>query len=139
MYKISIIFLSFVLYLTACQTTDTNPVTLDEVLHSFEEQQLSLKEMSSSSKNIFGMKLNGVKPNSYELNGKKLFIYIYKSSKKREKGLEDFMKKTETANVVSYNYYEFKNVMFFYVHSLDLSEEVPFDKEIQKIVDDLNT
>lgn len=58
--------------LTACQANDSNAITLDEVLSSFEEQQLSLKKSRvTKNENIFGMKLNGVKPSFYELDEKR--------------------------------------------------------------------
>jgi hypothetical protein len=122
--------------LSACQTSDSNTITLKEVLSSFAEQQLSLKEIKVSNKNIFGMKFNGVRPSSYELGNKKLLIYIYSSTKNREKGLEDFSNKTENANMASYRFYEVKNVLIFYVYEKDLNIEI--DKRIQKIVSNLN-
>jgi len=88
--KVALIFLSLVFLLTACQATDSNAISLEEVLSSFEEQGLSLKESKVRDKNIFGMKLNGVRPSDYELDGKMLAVYIFDSTKEREKGLEDF-------------------------------------------------
>ena len=63
-------------------------------------------------------------------------IYIYDSIKVTEKGLEDFRNKTATANVVSYNFYEVKNVLLFYVYERDLSMEV--DDKIQEAVNELD-
>jgi hypothetical protein len=97
---------------------------LEEVLSSFKEHHLSLKESKVSDNNIFGMKLYGVRPTSYEMDGKLLLVFIYHSSKEPEKGLKDFHNKTATANVVSYNLYEVNNVLIFYVHERDLSMEV---------------
>jgi hypothetical protein len=65
-------------------------------------------------------------------------VYIYDSTKEREKGLEDFRDKTATSNVESYNYYEVKNVLLFYVHELDLSLEVEVHENIQKVVNELD-
>lgn len=138
MNKLAILFLSIVIFLTACQATDSNLITLVEVLTAFEEQQLTLKEIKVSSKNIFGMKLNGVKPASYELDDKTLLVYTYSSTKDRKKGLEDFHNKTAAADVTSYNSYEVKNILIFYVHELDLSKEVELDDKIQKVVGKLN-
>lgn len=122
--------------LTACQTKDSNAITLEEVLSSFEEQQLSVKERKVSGKNIFGMKLNGVRPSSYVLDEKKLFVYIYDSNNEREKGLEDFREKTSTANVVSYKVYEVINVLLFYVYEEDLNSKI--DVKIQNKISKLN-
>jgi hypothetical protein len=71
LHKVALVFLPMIILLTACQTKDPNAISMDEVLTSFEEQQLSLKERKVSGKNIFGMKLKGVRPSSYDLDGKK--------------------------------------------------------------------
>jgi hypothetical protein len=75
---------------------------------------------------------------SYELAGKKLFVYIYDSTKEREKGLEEFRTKTEAVSLVSYHYYEVKNVSIFYVHELDRRLKVEADDEIQGVLRELN-
>lgn len=99
-------------------------ITLDEVLSSFAEQQLVVKENKVSNHNIFGMKLNGVKPSSYELAGKLLTVYIFDSAEEREKGLEDFCDKTASMNIISYEFYEVENVLIFYVYELDRNKKV---------------
>jgi hypothetical protein len=91
MYKIPLILISIVFLLTSCKSINPDRIMLDEVISSFEKQQLVIKEnIEISNDNIFGMKLNGVKPSSYELDGKLLSMYIYKSAEERKKGLEDF-------------------------------------------------
>jgi hypothetical protein len=97
---------------------------------------LSLKESKVNDNNIFGMKLNRVRPSFYELDGKMLLVYIYDSNNEVEKGLEDFRKKTTTANVVSYKVYEVINVLLFYVYEKDLNSEM--DDKIQNIVSKFN-
>ncbi|QED46103.1 hypothetical protein [Cytobacillus dafuensis] len=137
MRKAALFFVTIVLFLTSCQKiSDASVITLKQVLTSFEEQQLSLKEIEVSKDNIFGMKLNGVRPYSYELEGKSLFVYIYKSTKEREQGLEDFRHKTANANIVSFSNYEVKNVLIFYVYEKDLDFEV--DNKIQNVVSKFN-
>ncbi|MCR2822221.1 hypothetical protein [Lederbergia panacisoli] len=138
MKKVVLIFVLIFLTLTACNTTDSNMIALEEVLSAFEKHKLPLKEVKVSNDDIFGMKLNGIRPFSYELGGKLLLIFIYDSTKKREEGLNDFRNKTATLNIVSYNYYEAKNALLFYVHGLDLSKEVEFDNKIHKIVGELD-
>ncbi|KKI91033.1 hypothetical protein WQ54_17070 [Bacillus sp. SA1-12] len=134
MNKVTLIFISLVFLLTACQPTNSNIMTLEELLTSFKEHHLQLKESKVSDHNIFGMKLNGGRPSSYELDGKLLLVFIYDSPKAREKGLEDFHHKTAAANLVAYNLYEANNVLLFYVHERDLSLEVEVDDKIQKAV-----
>ncbi|WP_214482954.1 hypothetical protein [Bacillus sp. SM2101] len=125
MKKISILFVTIVLFFTGCQeTSDTSIMTLQEVLSALEEEQLSLREIDISSNNIFGMKLHGTLPSSYNIDGKTFLIYVFSSTEEREKGLEDFRKKTEDSNTVSYKVYEVKNMLFFYVFESDLSEEI---------------
>lgn len=135
MNKVALVFISIVMLLTACQTANSHAITLEELLSSFKEQQLTLEEINSSN-NIFEMKLNGVRPSSYELDGKMVFVFIYNSTKEREKGLEDFDDKTATVNLVSYNFYEVKNALIFYVYEDELNIEV--DNKIQNAIRKLN-
>ncbi|HWO76411.1 MAG TPA: hypothetical protein VNM69_11025 [Bacillus sp. (in: firmicutes)] len=139
MNKIVFILISIFLILLACQVANSEGITLEEVLSSFEEKKLKLVEDKVSDNHIFGMKLNRIRPAAYKLDGKKILIYVFDSTKEREKGLNDFRNKTATSNVVSYNFYEVKNVLIFYVHELDRSMKVELDDEIQKALNDLNT
>jgi len=124
--------------MTACQKTTLDVITLDEVISSFEEQQLLVEKSKEVSKNnIFGIKLNGVKPSSYELDGKMLSVYIYDSAEERQKGLEDFRNKTATMDTVSYNVYEVENVLIFYVYEHDMNMKVEFDDEIKEALNEL--
>ncbi|MFC4411460.1 hypothetical protein ACFOZY_13615 [Chungangia koreensis] len=127
-----------VFLLMACQGNDPNAITLKEVLSSFEEQQLSLKESKvNKDDHIFGMKLNGVRPSGHELDGKMLLIYIYGSSIEREEGLEDWREKTASMDTVSYKVYEVNNVMLFYVYEGEkLKNEI--DSKIQNVVNGLS-
>ncbi len=138
MKKIAFTFISLLFLLTACQANDPNAITLDEVLSSFEEQQLSLKKSRvTKNDNIFGMKLNGVRPSFYELDEKKVLVYTYNSTNKREKGLEDWREKTATMDTVSYKVYEVNNVLLFYVYVDEyLNREI--DSRIQNVVNGLN-
>ncbi|MED4014658.1 hypothetical protein [Sutcliffiella cohnii] len=139
MNKVTLILISIVFLLTSCQSANFHMITLDEVVSSFEKQQLDMKENSNfHNDSIFRMKLNGVKPSTYELGGKLLTIYIYKSAEEREKGLEDFQEKTATMDTVSYNVYEVENVLIFYVYEHDMSLEVEFDDEIKEALRELS-
>lgn len=138
MNKLALILISIVFLMTACQKTTLDVITLDEVIFSFEEQQLLVKKSKEVSKNnIFGIKLNGVKPSSYELDGKMLSVYIYDSAEERQKGLEDFRNKTATMDIVSYNVYEVENVLIFYVYEHDMNMKVEFDDEIKEALNEL--
>lgn len=122
--------------LAGCQSKDPNAVTLKEVRSLFEEQQLLLNEHNVSNSKIFGTKLYGVKPSSYSLDGKSLYIYIYDSTKGPEKGVGNFRNKTQTFNLVSYKVYKAKNALLFYAYEKDLSSEI--DGKIQNIMSQLN-
>jgi hypothetical protein len=136
--KLALILISIVFLMTACQKTTLDVITLDEVISSFEEQQLLVEKSKEVSKNnIFGIKLNGVKPSSYELDGKMLSVYIYDSAEERQKGLEDFRNKTATMDTVSYNVYEVENVLIFYVYEHDMNMKVEFDDEIKEALNEL--
>lgn len=138
MNKVTFFLISIVILLTSCQSANPHIITLDEVVASFEKQQLVIKENKEfSNNNIFRMKINGVKPSPYELDGKLLSVYIYNSAEEREKGLEDFRDKTATMDTVSYNVYEVENVLIFYVYEHDKSMEVEFDDAIKEALNEL--
>lgn len=133
MKKLAFTFILLVFLLTACQANDPNAITLEEVLSSFKEQQLSLKKSKVNKDHIFGMKLNGIRPSAYELDGKKILVYIYHSSDEREQGLEDWREKTASMDTVSYKIYEVNNVLLFYVYEEEiLNSEI--DSKIQNVV-----
>ncbi|MCM3639098.1 hypothetical protein M3152_15450 [Sporosarcina luteola] len=70
MKKLAFIFILLVFLLTACQANDPHGITLEEVLSSFEEQQLSLINSKVNKDHIFGMKLNRIRPSAYDIDGK---------------------------------------------------------------------
>ncbi|MET3697608.1 hypothetical protein SAMN05877753_106206 [Bacillus oleivorans] len=126
------VFILILLLLTSCQTIDPNAIKLNDVLSSFEEQQITLKEIKISGRDLFGMKLNGVRPYSYELNDKLLLIYIYNSNNERKKGLQEFRNKTADTNVASFKLYEVENVLIFYVYERDLN--VHIEEKMKKVL-----
>ncbi|MBS4220316.1 hypothetical protein KHA96_18605 [Bacillus sp. FJAT-49711] len=136
MNKIPLTFLLMVFLIVACQTKDSNAITLEETLSLFDEEQMSLKVSNVRDSKIFGMKLNGVRPSFYELEGKLLLVYIYDSNDKREKGLQEFHNKTANFNVVSYKVYEVNNLLLFYVFNENL--DIIIDNKILKIINRLN-
>ncbi|WP_057765522.1 hypothetical protein [Cytobacillus praedii] len=138
MNKNTFFLISIVFLLTSCKSANLQMITLDELVASFEKQQLVINENKEfSNNNIFRIKLNGVRPSPYELDGKLLSVYIYNTAEKREKGLEDFRNKTATMDTVSYNVYEVENVLIFYVYEHDMSMEVEFDDAIKDALSEL--
>ncbi|MCM3711282.1 hypothetical protein [Sporosarcina luteola] len=136
MKKLAFTFILLVFLLTACQVNNPNSITLEEVLSSFEEQQLSLRKSKVKKEHIFGMKLNRVSPSSYELDGKKILVYIYDSSDERDQGLEDWREKTASMDTVGYKVYDVNNVMLFYVFEQELNSEI--DSKLQNVVNGLS-
>ncbi|MED3551854.1 hypothetical protein [Cytobacillus praedii] len=138
MNKNTFFLISIVFLLTSCKSANLQMITLDELVASFEKKQLVINENKEfSNNNIFRIKLNGVRPSPYELDGKLLSVYIYNTAEKREKGLEDFRNKTATMDTVSYNVYEVENVLIFYVYEHDMSMEVEFDDAIKEALSEL--
>ncbi|MGE6257754.1 hypothetical protein ACQKCU_07545 [Heyndrickxia sporothermodurans] len=131
MKRLTILLMVLVSLLTACHSIESD-ASVNQVISTFKKQKIILKEIKLSNKSIFGMKLNGVKPSSYELDGKKFLIYIFQSSKEREEGVEDFYKKTENSNTVSYKKYKAKNMLFFYVYEKNLDRKI--DGKIETII-----
>lgn len=74
MKQIALMLIVMLFLFTACQKANSHLITLEEVLASFEEHQLSLIEKKVDNKDIFGMKLNRKKPSFYELDGKTVLI-----------------------------------------------------------------
>jgi hypothetical protein len=135
--KLAFTFILLVFLLTVCQVNDPNAIRLEEVLSSFEEQQLSLKKSKVNRNHIFGMKLNGIRPSANEIDGKRILVYIYDSSDEREQGLEDWREKTASMDTVSFKIYEVNNVLLFYVYEEEiLNSEI--DSKIQSVVNGLS-
>ena len=134
MKKCIAVLILVIFLLSACQPKDSDAISLNQIVTAFENEQIPIKEVKASRSIVFGTKLNGTKPKSYLLEDKNVFIYIYGSSNQQEKGLEDYVKRTEAYDVVSYQVYEVKNVLIFYVHEQDLTEEIPYHDQIQKVI-----
>ncbi|WP_342566659.1 hypothetical protein MKY09_11295 [Psychrobacillus sp. FSL K6-4046] len=109
--------------LTACQVQAAN-ITLNDVIVSLENQHLTVEESKENNESIFDKKLNDVKLNKYTLHDKTFLIYIYDSEENRKKGRKDFQKQTESMNTVSYDVYEVKNILIFYVYEKELDNSI---------------
>ena len=136
------ISLCLLLFLSSCQpavqVSDSSHITEAEVVDAFQENNVKLVEVKSPQEGIFGSKLKGVKPGTYELNAKFIFIYEFATADDCENGKRAFAEKTESMNVVSFSVYEKRNILIFYVHEEDLnSDSVPFEKEIKEALDSL--
>lgn len=69
------------------------------------------------------------------LHDKPFLIYIYDSEENRKKGRKYFQKQTESMNTVSYDVYEVKNVLIFYVYEKELDNSI--DKGIHQAISNL--
>ena len=132
-----IIIICLLLFLVGCSLVEENSVhvsshiTEEDLVKALREYGVNVVETKSSKDNIFGSKLNRVKPGAYELDDKQLFIYEYKTEDDPDKGLEQFNKNTETMNVVSYTVFTHRNILMFYVHAENLDvASIPYEKEM---------
>ncbi|MGE7945090.1 hypothetical protein ACQKNB_23870 [Lysinibacillus xylanilyticus] len=136
-----VIIFSMLLFLTGCVQTEVNDssnITEVEVVETLQDHNIELTEGTFVEEDIFTSKLNGVKPEVYELNKKWIVIYEFDTAEEREKGEKEFATKTANINLVSYTSFIKRNILIFYVHGEDLnSNQVPFEKEIQEALDSL--
>jgi len=131
------ICISLLLFLVGCSLVDedlryydSSNISEEDLVEALREHGVPVVETKLKD-NIFGSKLNKVKPGAYELDDKQLFIYEYKTEKDRDNGLEQFNKNTETMNVVSYTVFTHRNILMFYVHAENLDTTlIPYEKEM---------
>jgi hypothetical protein len=112
----------------------TDLLSLKDITTSFENHGLTFNDYIEPH-NVFivYLKLNGVVPHVFELNDKKVFIYIFESEKDRKQGKKDLINKTATASVDGHIEFQVKNVIILYHHkgNRDLNIET-------KILDTIN-
>ncbi|MCT6922549.1 hypothetical protein [Metasolibacillus sp.] len=137
MKRLFIICFTLLFFVIGCEEEENAIFTLKEVLNSFEQQGLIVEETRQKDHSIFGEKLYKKQPNLYLLNQKPLYIYIYNSSANRIKAINEFRKKTEAVNLVSFNIYEKDNILIFYFHEQDLEEDLGVDKLIKEALNNL--
>jgi len=132
--------LCLLLFLAACQpvqVNDSSHITEEEAVTALQDNGVTLVE-AEFKKNVFGSKLRGVVPGTYEVSGKPFFIFEFKTENDLVKGKKEFDKKTATMDLVSASMFEKRNILIFYVHEQDVnSNSVPFEKEIQEALDNI--
>jgi len=116
-------------FLVSCQTYSSAHITKEEVVGVLQDYQVELLEANIPRGKPFGTKLNRVKPSEYELSGKTFYIYEFETEEDLKKGKSDFGEKTADMKLVSYETFENRNILIFYVHGIN-SGEIPFEKEI---------
>ncbi|MFL0582115.1 hypothetical protein ACH0B6_06040 [Solibacillus silvestris] len=135
------IILCMLLFLTGCVQTEVNKssyISEVELVEALQNRNIELTEGTFLEDDIFTSKLNGVKPEIYELNRKWIVIYEFDTAEEREKGEKEFANKTATMNLVSYETFIKRNILIFYIHGENLnSKQIPFEKEIQEALDSL--
>ena len=130
-----IFILCFIFLLVGCSFNNleyynSSNISEEDLVEAIREHGVPIVEAKSKD-NIFGSKLNKVKPGAYELDDKHLFIYEYKTEDDRDKSLEQFNKNTETMNVVSYTVFTHRNILMFYVHAENLdTTSIPYEIEM---------
>jgi len=118
--KIIVFSVLMISLLGACSQQDAEPskepvITLNDVETAITEQGLELEDTDLPSESAFNIELNGVQPKAYVLDGQILSIYVFSSEGAREKGMEDFVEKTATMELVNHETYTNKNILVFYV------------------------
>ena len=137
------ISICLLLLLVGCSLVDedlvyhnSSNISEEDLVKALNENGVHVVETKSLKDDIFGSKLNLVKPGAYELGDKQLFIYEYTSADERDEGLEQFKKNTETMNVVSYTIFTHRNILMFYVHAENLgATSIPYIKEINEALE----
>ena len=93
-----ILILCFIFLLVGCSLVDndleyydSSNISEDDLVEALHEHGVPVVETKLKD-NIFGSTLNKVKPGTYELDDRQLFIYEYKTEVDRDKGLEQFNK-----------------------------------------------
>ena len=131
------IWIFLLLFLVGCSLVDedlgyydSSNIAKEDLVEVLREHGVPVVETKLKD-NIFGSTLNKVKPGTYELEDKHLFIYEYKTEDDRDKGLEQFNKNTESMNIVSYTVFKYRNILMFYVHAENLDATlIPYEKEM---------
>lgn len=133
------IILCVLLLLVSCQPQNTNEsshITEEEIVSALMKNEVNLEKAQISKENIFGSKLNMVKPAVYKINDKELYIFEFNTEEALRKGLKEFDDQTATISLVSHSVFKKWNLLIFYVHEQDLSSKnIPFEKEIQDTLD----
>ncbi|GEM_PF-6439993 len=133
-----VISFCFLLFLVACQpvqTNDSSHITEEEVVMALQDNEIVLVK-TEFPKNPYGQKLGNVKPGTYEVNKKQLYIFEFKTENDLEKGKIEFAKKIEKMKLNAVSVFEKRNILIIYVHQQnEISGSAPVEKEIQKALD----
>ena len=137
MFGLVFLLICLLLFLVGCSLVDedleyydSSNISEEDLVEALREHGVPVVETKLKD-NIFGSTLNKVKPGTYELDDRQLFIYEYKTEVDRDKGLEQFNKNTETMNLVSYTVFTHRNILLFYVHAENLdATSIPYEKDI---------
>ncbi|AYC30153.1 hypothetical protein [Paenisporosarcina cavernae] len=134
MKKLFVLSIAILFLLSACNEPK---ITSEQIEAAFAENGLELTETEKNIDSIFGQRLNWEKPKVYDLNGRTLYLFLYRSSKGSDEGLEDFQKATASMDLVSFNVYQKENALLFFVHEQSLDEKVVEDAYILKALDEI--
>jgi hypothetical protein len=117
----NVIILLVLVVLSACNSpSDREPLTLDQVVASFEDEGLQLQAADANPASIVQRGINDVRPTSYLLGDKDtLYLFIFNSEADRQQGKDDFYNRP--IDFVAHATYEENNVLvlWFYEESPD--------------------
>jgi hypothetical protein len=116
--------------------SDSKRVSAIQVKELFGKHAIVLTEPKDlHPENVFIRILNGVKPETYDMNDNQLIsIYVYQSDTGAREGAKDFEAKTAVADVVQHRRYVIGNILLFYV--ADKEHE---DSRLELVIDDLRS
>ncbi|MGE8206792.1 hypothetical protein ACQKP0_19970 [Heyndrickxia sp. NPDC080065] len=135
--KIKLLVLICFLVLTGCginrDSSGQQKDLLDEnqIVQDFNEQGIQLEAISIKD-SIFIQRLKLKKPKVYEFEKDKYYFYFFNNANKVKEAKKEFMKKTESMNIVSHNFYQIKNVLVIHQYPGEMRSEG--DPVIEKII-----
>ncbi|OMF36851.1 hypothetical protein BK133_07960 [Paenibacillus sp. FSL H8-0548] len=140
MKRIVVILTVICIMITGCSIKETfiteKLITATQVKELFDKYEIERSEPKDlHPQNVFTRVLNGVTPETYEINNDQLIsIYVYSSSKEAKEGEKGFKDSTATADVVQHSVYVIGNVLLFYVADRDFK-----DSRVERVMNDMLT
>lgn len=110
------------LLLAGCGKAENSPrervrvLSQEEVVVVFAEQNLALQAGEEVPSSIFQLELNGLKPQTYSLDGVELSLYQFASEEERSAGWKAFGEQTAAADLIPFKDYQEGSVLMFYIH-----------------------
>lgn len=116
MKKITLIFIAILFTLTACNSGNSNQITLKQLVSALEKEDLVMDEDDALEEvGFFALEYNRVTPTLYASGSDRLSVYIYDSEEERENGVKLFKLSTEFGHFIYHKIYELENIFIIYL------------------------